>query len=70
VGRHCAHNPNFVWDAILVTVRDDQLYVCRKSRRGELESVISSVSPASFAPKHQLNQRQLRTLGANALSRS
>jgi len=39
-----------------------------KAVAGELESVISSVSPASFAPKHPLNQRQLRTLGANALS--
>jgi hypothetical protein len=42
-----------------------------KAVAGELESVISSVSPASFAPKHQLNQRQLRALtDANALSSS
>lgn len=70
VGRRCAHNPNFVWGAVLIQFAIINFMCAAKAVAGELESVVSSVSPASFAPKHPLNQRQLRTLGANALSSS
>ena len=71
VGRRCAHNPNFVWGAVLITVRDYQLYVCRKSRRGRAEirhflgvaSIFRAEAPVKpAAAAHARRQRVVQQL--------